>query len=76
MLYILKMWLLDDFSIAVAIIYCLMEKTLLSWLGSIFYIYENSNTKFNELFYILFTVVFLKEVILCRKTPLKFLTQG
>ena len=27
MLYILKMWLLDDFSFPVAIIYCLMEKT-------------------------------------------------
>ena len=72
MLYILKMWLLDNFSFPVAVIYCLMEKTLLSWLGSIFYIYENSITQFN----LIFTVVFLKQVILCRKTPLKFLTQG
>lgn len=76
MLYTLKVWLLDDFSIPTAIIYSLMEKTLLSWLGSAFYIYKNSNTQFNELFYIHSIDIFLKEVILCRKISLKFLAQG
>lgn len=76
MLQILRVWRLDAFSIPVSITYSLMGRTLLSWLGSIFYIYENSNAQFNGLFCIHSTAIFLKEVILWRKISLKFFIQG
>lgn len=59
MLYILKMWLLDDFSIPVAISYCLMEKTLLSGLGSIFY--ENLTHNLMSFFIFFSQLFFLKK---------------